>query len=105
MIVGLPPCGGPLKRVKGELILAGARPGSLTSALPLPWPTIAPAQRLRAVDGAVPASLASVQTGRPLVLIVPCLSTLKRILDRPGGARPSLRETRTTVLMLTGALP
>ena len=50
----------------GEVIVNGSLPGSSTRALPMPVPTSAPAQRLRASLGVAPSSFAAVQVGTPL---------------------------------------
>ena len=71
--------------------------------MPVPSPTIAPAQRLRAAAGVVSASFASVQTGRPLVSIEPFSSNSKTISFRVGGTEPSVVLMRVTLSMSTGA--
>ncbi len=101
----MPLSGGALKKVSGVEIVAGGAPGRRTSALPIPSPTIAPAQRLRATGGVVPASFATVQTGRPLVSIEPCLSKMKVSSFSAGGCEPSVVLIRVTLSTSTGAFP
>ncbi|HEV2858816.1 MAG TPA: hypothetical protein VGW80_10485 [Solirubrobacterales bacterium] len=87
------------------VIVNGGRPGIVTSAFPVPLPTRAPLQRWRACAGVVPSSLALVQVGRPLVSMVPFLSSQKSSVCRVGGVEPSRLPTRVTLLRKTGALP
>src|SRR4051794_21556297 len=105
MSVVLPPVGAALKNETGELIWNGARPGIVTSALPLPLPTSAPAQRWRACAVVAPSSLLIGQTGNALPLTAPCLSIRKSIASSVGGVEPSLVLTRVMLARVIGALP
>src|SRR5882757_3523004 len=105
MIVGRPPVGGALKKERGELILTGEEPGIWTRAVPVPWPTSASPQRLRAGWGVVPSSFAIAQVGSPLVSTKPFLSSSKVSVFRAGGIEPSLVPIRVVVESRTGAPP
>ena len=65
---------------------------------------MAPAQRLRASSGVVPASFASVQIGSPLVSTVPFLSKRKISSFSVGGCEPSVVLIRVMLPTVTGAL-
>ena len=71
----------------------------------MPSPTIAWAQRLRASAGVVSVSLAVVQTGRPLVSMLPWPSNMKYSSLRVGGGEPSVSWIRVMLAIVTGALP
>src|SRR4051812_10171967 len=94
-----------LKRVIGEDAGIGPCSGKMTTALPKPVPTIAPGQSLRAWAVVVAANLPGVQTGRPLVSTLPCLSNQRGTVSRTGGGDPSSVEIFPKPCSLIGAKP
>ena len=96
------PCWPPLKTISGPLALKGACSGNSTSASAKPLPMIASLQAASACWVVLASSSPDLQTGRPLGLRAPFLSTSPSKVLAAGGWVPSLVEMSALSLKVIG---